>query len=349
MDILTASQRPERRFPLAGPPLLVGALAGLTLLLWGRGAAAVDVRTYVGSLCVPADGHDTGRVGNTYPDNQAQILSAPSGTLDVVCPIVKGVKSDTKLESVALNLNLATSGTVSCNLWAAKSDAAKDTTVNKVAVLTGTATGAGARTINFGAFAANQGAAWPATGTTFVFYQIRCSLRASDRVVSYKVTETGNPTESARIYPPSMCRLKHDGNESKYFITDPSDTAAGGYVQARVDGIDTGSEFNMLCPIVADHTLGGGGTKSAIISVGRPDVAGYRITCALYETTDWGMPIDSTSSYYLGAAAGGGYPTQALNLKLAGNTGGNWVKYHINCLAPGTADSRIFGYRIEEN
>jgi hypothetical protein len=325
-----------------------GVLAGLLLTALAGGASASENKTYMGSFCVPLGKYEGSQVavtGSTF-DNEAKALS----DVTLVCPIIKSVLNDSKLENVTVNWNLGSgTGNRTCDLWAMKPLVTAYNVSNHVAQAQGTVTGTGAKTMTFNDFAVGLGAAW---ASNFIYYEMHCKLKAGDRIVNYQVREAGTRDNYGRIYPSSMCRFTRDGSESRYSYVPPVKPngniagASGGWVQAIPEGLAPGGTFEMFCPVIGDHTLGNAGTNVATIWVGKP--SNYSISCTLYEGDNFtSLPYDSQTRSVNGSSTT--LPTQEFNLDLPKTGGVTWARYHIRCQAQGAGDAKILGYRVQEN
>lgn len=321
----------------------VALVAALLAAATAGAAQASENKTYMGSFCVPLtkfDGSSVAVTGSTF-DNEAKAVN----DVTVVCPIIKSVLNDSKLENVKVNWNLgAATGNRTCDLSAMKPLVTATNVTNKVAQVTGTVSGTGAQPMTFNEFAVGLGSAW---ASNFIYYEMHCKLKAGDRIVNYQVREAGTRDNYGRIYPPSMCRFTRDGSESRYAYSAPTASAPGGWVQAIPEGLAPGGTFEMFCPVIADHTLGNTGINVASIWLGRP--SNYSISCTLYEGNDFAsLPYDTRTQTFAGNASSQ-LPTQAFDLDLTAAGGVTWARYHIRCQAAGAGDARILGYRVQEN
>lgn len=316
-----------------GGAILAAALA----LLSGRPAVASETKTYPAAFCVPAQ--------NLYASSVLATNGTVQATSDstlIVCPIVKSVASDPKIDSVTINMVAAgASGAPTCDLWALKAAVDTASTKNAIAHQTGTVS-ADRKTITFSSFAQGK----PAPFDNLIYYQINCRLRAQDKLLDYVVKEAGTNTDAFKIYSPGMCRPDPDENTSPFQHRTPSDNDSGGWLQAMPGPNNTG-ELHVVCPVINDHvTTNSTGTAQAAIAVGKPSNNTQSIQCTLGVSNNYSLPSSSTSFQVFGDSSAQ-FPTLTKNIDLiAGVLGG---RYHIYCTASAAGDSKILGYRIQEN
>ncbi|HEX2880731.1 MAG TPA: hypothetical protein VHO25_14465, partial [Polyangiaceae bacterium] len=199
------------------PRRLLLALLCLTLtlvaLLAPRLAAAAEEKVYRGSMCVPRDFHNM----STTSIENGHIKSTGAFGLDVMCPIVKTVPGNSKIEQVLLNFDMGpTQQTVQCNFhmygtiyWGGNAE--HERTVPEVPL---TITGTGIVQASIANWASTVTIApWPydtvPTGgpiPEWRYYQFNCNLPAGVKLRQYYVREAGTRDEERKIYPNSMCR-----------------------------------------------------------------------------------------------------------------------------------------------
>jgi hypothetical protein len=323
--------------------MVATALSAAALLAGGQ-AAASETKTYPGSFCTPGYYSEAGTVtaaAGKFKSN-AQFGQA------VVCPIVKSVSSDPKIDSVTMNIVAAgASGAPTCTLYAMNAIVASNGASNIRFQRSGTVSG-DRKTITFSSMGGGLNPP-PNPFNDFFYYQINCTLRNGDTILDYKVQEAGSNTDAYKIYPPSMCRANAQMNSSIYFFNPPSSGSAGGYLQARTQFSDNSGTMEVVCPVVTDHvTTNATGTAVATIVMGRPNVNTFSIGCSFYVHNNFtAAPIDSNSTGPMAGNSSSIFPTVAFNIPV--DVGVTGARYHFRCTAPASGDAKINGYKIQEN
>jgi hypothetical protein len=322
---------------------MVATALSAAALLAGGTAAASETKTYPGSFCTPGMYGEAG----TATAAGGKFKSTNSNGQTVVCPIVKSVSSDPKIDGVTMNIVAAgASGAPTCTLYAMNAMVASNGASN-IRFQKAGAVSADRKSITFASMGGGLNPP-PNPFNDFFYYQINCSLRNGDTILDYKVVEAGANTSAYKIYPPSMCRADAWENTSIYYFNTPSSGSAGGYLNARTQFSDNSGTMSVICPIVTDHvTTNAAGTAVATIMLGRPNVSTFSIGCTLYVHNSFaGAPIDSNST---GAYTGNSspFPTKAFNIPV--DVGVTGARYHIACEAPASGDAKINGYKIQEN
>lgn len=316
-----------RALAMRAAQLLFAAL----LLLGTSHAFASDTKVYMGSFCTPMS-HALLPKGTS--DGSA-ITNASDDSLIVLCPIVKSVYDNSKLDSVKVETDLGGNGNVSCNLAAL--NAIHPGLVNPLESVTKQVSGSSTNTLSFSTFGNSiSGAAWQTS--QWRYYELTCTMSSWTRIKSYTVVEQGNAEATRKIYPASMCHEDELDTDGGWFFH------TGHWLNSSQ--IEVGSVTAYVCPIITDRTGNTSATQTAEIAVGNPINNFRQLTCTLVSNGTFTGPVDQRSATIKGLT-NPEFASVALNLDI--NTSKTWGNYFIRCNMDGSGDTKLYSYRIREN
>jgi hypothetical protein len=297
-------------------------------------------------MCVPQDfdNLDTTSIAN------GQIGSTDSFGVDVMCPIVKSVPTNSKIEQIALSFDMgSTVKTVNCNFhmfgtiyWGGNS--AHERTVPEVPL---TVTGSGIQQVSIFNWASTVTIPpWPydtvPTGgpiPEWRYYQFGCNLPSGVKLRQYYVREAGTRDEERKIYPSSMCRhVDSDSNGDWFHSPD--------YVEVGQISASPGS-VKMICPVISDRMNNSDGTRTiAEMQVGPPTgTVAQPSVCSLFSTSNYSTILDSVGATI---APQTGNPA-SVRIDLDIDDSDTWGRHFFRCDTSATGDARILSYRLRED
>lgn len=308
---------------------IVSAFCALSLFATAP-ASALEQKTYMGAFCHPDDSENLPFA--TAEDGTLRNIK--TSELKVICPIVKSVTDNAKLDEVNVYVDHgSTSKTTSCTVNAYSSTLTTGPLSLDSATLAKTFSGV--QEFKLGVVGDNGvTTVWGAS--EWVYYEMTCTLAPGARLRNYYVNENGNRNESRKTYAPSMCRVVDLYTTSKVLLMN-------GWIQPRSKA--SNDSASLVCPIITDRKANTGGAVITA-SVGRPINTGS-FSCTAYASGNTSNILDSfTAPAVSSGGSGTEFPTLTRTFDL--DTAQSWARYHLACSMPGSGDSKLISYRVEE-